>query len=308
MAFAPPRDEVRLQAFYERNTKYDPAPVPTPLDASAAMEFVEAKITLTLPPEKMRKLMKLVVFYDLHQAADLFSNMLQGGESQSADIYRSCFCLIALAWIGDPVRRSQAQQYYHALQDRANVELHRQILLEVVEAFGPREGTGSHRRWIQSAVATLEERLHREQAASNTAAATLAEEQINTLTEYLAIQLALADRAFTIRDRIEAMPPTAQIAPLSALSLATARGSTPQLSYWASMRILRLPAALRLQIAEEFYTAGVAQVTEPLLHARALRAAEFFGLQLPEPEAKWLAGQPDAGVDPLVLRPRYYPA
>jgi hypothetical protein len=33
------------------------------------------------------------------------------------------------------------------------------------------------------------------------------------------------------------------------------------------------------------------------------RAGEYFGYSLPEPDPTWLAGQPDAGTDPLVLCP-----
>ena len=138
--------------------------------------------------------------------------------------------------------------------------------------------------------------------------ATLMEEKANALTEYAAIQLVHADEAFALRARIDAMPPAGQIAPLVALSLSAVRESTPQLSYWASMRLLRLPAVLKPTIGEEFSLAAVAHAGDDLVRARALRAAEYFGLTLAEAASKWLANQPDAGVDPLVLRPHYYPA
>ena len=114
------------------------------------------------------------------------------------------------------------------------------------------------------------------------------------------------DRAFSRRQRIDAMAPPAQIQPLVAYSLSTLKESSPQLSYWASMRLLRLDAALRSQIAGEFLAASSAHSSDDLIRARALRAAEYFGSALTEEDRKWLAGQTDTGTDPLALRPRYY--
>jgi hypothetical protein len=306
MAPALPRDEDRLQAFYDTQTKYHPAPVPTPLDRDTAIAFVNAKANDTTAPEKMRKLVRLAVFYDLQETAAAFSGILRGNESQSADIFRSSFGLIALAWIGEAVRQPGMQQYFHTLEGRADVELHRDIMLEVVEAFGPREGTGFHRQWIQSAIVAFQEKLRQEQAAHNIPGAKLMQEKINGLNEYLNIQLALVDRALSIRHRIDAMTPPRQIQPLVAYSLSIMTENSPQLSWWASMRLLRSPATLHNQVAAEFYAAGSARPGEVLMRARGLRAAQYFGYGLPEPDSQWLAGQPDTGTDPLVLRPHYY--
>lgn len=301
MTPAAPLDEKRLQAYYQTNTKYQSAPVPTPLDRSSAITFVNTHANAA-PPDKLRKLMQLAVFYDLQETAAAFYGLLKGGENQSIDIFRSAYGLIAFAWIGDPGRQAGAREYFHALQGRADVDLHRAIMLEVVEAFGLPEGTGSHRQWIQTAIGSLQGRLQ--------PGVTVAQEKVKRLTEYLNIQLPLVDRTLLIRQRIEAMTPQQQIQPLVAYSLAIMKENTPPLSYWASMRILRLPTTLREPIAAEFYAAisGLSGRTgEDLYRARALRAAQYFGHRLSEEDSQWLAGQPDAGTDPLVLRPRFYP-
>jgi hypothetical protein len=152
----------------------------------------------------------------------------------------------------------------------------------------------------------IQGRLRQEQAAPNIPDARLMQEKINALTEYLNIRLVLADRALLIRRRIDASVPPAQVQPLVAYSLAMVTESTPQLSYWAAMRLLRLPS-LNRQIAAEFYAAGSARPGDDLIRARALRAAQYFGYALPEAERQSLAGQPDTGTDPLVLRPHFYP-
>ena len=194
-----PSDESRLQAYYDTEAKYHPDPVPTPLDRAAAIAFVNGRVNTTTPSGKLRKLMRVAVFYDLHETAAVFAKVLRDGESQAIDVYRAAFCLIALAWVGDAAQQEFAQQYFHALQGRADAEEHRDNLLEVVEAFGPREGTEPHRRWIQGAIATLEGRLRQEQIARDNPRATLTREQINSLTEHLSIELPAVDEEFVIR-------------------------------------------------------------------------------------------------------------
>jgi hypothetical protein len=301
-------DEKVLQAYYETAGKYHMSPVPTPLERASAITFVNNKANRATPPDEMRKLMRLAVFYDLRETAPAFSNVLTGRESQRADVLRSALCLVALAWIGDPGQQASAQEYYRGLQDRADVDLDRNLILEVVEAFGPREGTGSYRQWIQTRIADLQRRLRQEEAGNNIRGSKLVEEKINALTEHLNIQVALVDRAFSIRQRVEASGK--QITLLVGYSLANIAESTPQLSFWASMRLLRMQETLRAQIAGEFYTAasviGSADPGGNLVKVRALRAAEYFGYPLPELDRRWLTSQPDNGADPLVLRPQYY--
>lgn len=300
MVPASTRDDERLQRYYDIQAKYHPDPVPAPLDRATAIAFVNARASRDTPLDKMRKLVRLAVFYNLQETAAAFNSALTGGERQPADVTRSALALVALAWIAP---QSRYQEYYHSLQDRANIDLHREIMLEVVEAFGPREGTGYHRQWIQGAIRSLESHLKQEQADQNIPAAKLSQEKINALTEYLNLQLARVDRTFAIRQRTEAAAPSTQIAPLVALSLATIPEATPQLSYWASMQLLRLASTSRDRIAAEFLSQATARLGQDLVRARALRAAEFLGQVLPESDRQWLAGQPDTGTDPLVLRP-----
>ena len=304
MAPTVPTDVERLQRYYDTSSKYFLAPVPAPLDRAVAIAFVNGNVSRTTSPEKMRKLMRLAVFYDLRETALTFIGALTGAEQDPADFLRSGLALIALAWIGDQSQQSRAQEYYRVLQSRANVDLHRDIMLEVVEAFGPREGTGAHRQWIQAAIRSLEERRRQEQANRNVQGANLAEEKIKALSEYLNIQLARVDRAFALRQMIESLAPAGQIAQLVPLSLATTPESTPQLVFWASMRLIRLAQTAREQIAAAF-SAHAAELVRPgqeLFRARALRAAEFFGHPVAAPDSAWLGGHPDTGADPLVLR------
>ena len=102
------------------------------------------------------------------------------------------------------------------------------------------------------------------------------------------------------------MPPATQIQPLVAYALETLNDSTPELSFWASMRLLAFDAALRSNVAAEFSAAAAANAKDDLIRARALRAAAYFGAALTESDHQWLEHQPDPGVDPLVLRPQRY--
>jgi hypothetical protein len=305
MAPIPSHDDERLERYYDTATKYHPAPVPTPLERARAIAFVNSKVDRAAPPARLRKLMRLAVFYDLRETAGAFAALLTGGENQPEDIVRSALAVIALAWIGDPGQQGRAQGYYHALQDRANVDQQRDLMLEVVEAFGPREGTGYHRQWIQNSVAGLGERFRQANAAHDIPGAKLLQEKINALTEYLNIQLARVDRAFSLRQRIEAVDAPTQVKPLVALSIANTPEATPPLSYWASMRLLRLGPIAGGRIAAEFSSqaAALARAGQEFFGARALRAAEYFGYAPAEPDDQLLASQPDTLTDPLVLRP-----
>jgi len=305
---APADDHLRLQTYLALDPKYRPTPVPTPLDRAVAVAFVNGNVTRMTTPDRMRRLMAVAVFYDLRETARTFAGILTGSESAPDDISRAALALIALAWIGSEAEQAEAQGYFHALQRRANHELHRDLMLEVVEAFGPREGTAAQRQWVQSAIRGLEAEQRRAESAKDVRAARLAAEKINALTEYLSIELARVEREFERRRGISAQEPPLQVQPLVDLAVAAARGSTPQLLHWSSMRLLRLSGALHPQIADEFRRRAEALVTDDnaLFRARALRAAEYFGTSLSELERQAAPSESDPGVDPLVLRPSWF--
>lgn len=301
----PSRDAERLQRYLETDSKHNPSPVPTPLDRGRAVQLIGSETNPAAPPAKLRKLMRLAVFYDLRETAGSFAGLLGGGESEPEDIARSALALIALAWVGDPGQRARAQEYYHGLQDRADIDRQHDAMLEVVEAFGPREGTGYHRRWVQTAIGSLTEGLKSAQAGHNVAAAKLAQEKINGLTEYLNLQLTRVDRTFSLRQRIEAADAPTEVKPLVTLVLANTPEATPPLSYWAAMRLLRLGPVVGGQIAAEFSSqaAALTRADQQLYRARALRAAQFFGVAPAESDQEFLDSHPDTLTDPLVLRP-----
>src|SRR5258705_9341792 len=105
MAPAQPNDLERLQSYYDTPTKYQPAPVPAPLDRGAAIAFVNSRANQATSPEKMRKLMRLAIFYDLRETAAAFIGVLTGAESQPDAIIRSPLALMPLPWVGGPARQ-----------------------------------------------------------------------------------------------------------------------------------------------------------------------------------------------------------
>src|SRR5262245_28330801 len=100
MSAAQADDQLRLQNYYTAETKYQPTPVPTPLDRGAAVAFINANVTPTISPDRMRKLMRVAVFYNLGETAAAFRNVLTGRESAPTEIARAALAIIALAWIG----------------------------------------------------------------------------------------------------------------------------------------------------------------------------------------------------------------
>ncbi len=306
-------DEQRLTAYLNAESKYKIAPIPTPIDLAVATRFVNNRVSDRLSPERMSKLARLAILYDLKATAPAFLGVLKSTEKSIADYHRSAWALIALAWIGsqDDLRRSQA--YLHQLQSRASVWENRLIMLDATEAFGPTEGTDKHRSWVQEEIGRRKSLISQYQTQNKQNEARGVQNQIDELEEHLNVRVATVDRSNAIRSSVLGLPIEARISRLAAIYVGT-EPSTPALSSWSAFTLVRVAKqdmANSSKIASQFATlAKQHQRSESdrnaqsdLIGARSLRAVEYFGQPLNEPDRLWLKNQEDTGFDLLALRP-----
>lgn len=316
----PLKDEERLALYLEAESKYFVVPILTPLDRTTAIRFVIEQVTLKQTVEKMRKLSRLAIFYNLKETAPVFGNLLQRNEQQLSDYQRSALAIIALAWIGDDKQRQAAQSYFHSLQDRANVQQLRDIMLEATDALGPAEGTGNHRRWVEAEVTRLNALAQQYQEQSKHNEEQGIQIQIDELEDHLHTKVVVVEKSNTVRQALLALPAETQLPRLATLYIGDTADATPELSFWSAMMLLRLAeqgGSMRENIAREFlHLAQQYERKDPqwqahidLLRARCLRAVEYFAPPLVGPNHTWLLNQEDHGTDLLALRPHWkYPA
>lgn len=304
-------DEQRLVSYLNADSKYQVVPIPSPIDLTTAIKFVNDHVSERLSPEKMSKLARLAIFYDLKTTAPAFIALLKNTEKKTADYHRSAWALIALAWIGSADQLRTSQSYLHQLQERANVWESRLIMLEATEAFGPAEGTDKHRSWVLKEIERLKSQMNQYQAQNKSNEAQGVQNQIDELEEHLTLRVTAVDRSNAVRSSVLNLATDARISRLAALYLGT-EPATPALSTWAGFTLPRIGKQVSAEkIAAHFATVaqqfqrpddeGNAQAA--LRRARCLRAVEFFGKALNESDSQWLKTQKDAGTDLLALRP-----
>jgi hypothetical protein len=144
--------------------------------------------------------------------------------------------------------------------------------------------------------------------------------QIDELQEHLNIWAASVDKANEVRRAIQASPVEGRIPRLAALYVGATGDSTPELSFWSAMTLIRLAsqgpnfteatARAFLGLASGYEKVDAQwQAQFDLSRARCLRAASFFGQILDEANLRWLAAQKDPGTDLLASRPDWrYPS
>jgi outer membrane PBP1 activator LpoA protein len=310
-------DQDRLMAYLGTNPKYFATPVPTPLAKSVVVEFLSAALKSPQSPESLRKLVRLAVFYDAREVAPAFQALLREHDRAPVDTAKAALAIMALSWIGDDQQKQKSQSYFESLLKGFPDQRHRNSMLEASDALGPREGTQALRAWIQQGIAQLRSNLERHRQQKQADEAESSEDQIDELEEFIAVDIDAQDRANEIRKLIEAAPSADESIPrIELLYIGEAPDATPRLSDWAAMELVRVADPTRnyrARIAEEFVSIsqrypsvqGKQRTQAALFRARSLRAAAFFGHQLNEPDSSWLAKQPDAGSDPLALRPNW---
>jgi hypothetical protein len=318
MAQALTQDEQRLRGYLNTSIKYHVVPVPAPLDRNAAVAMVRREVTPQQTVDKMRKLMRLAVFYDLQETADVFGALLNRQEKDAQSVVRSALAIRALAWIGTNQQRLFAENYFNHLLGIARVGPHRSELLAAADELGSGQAIANLKSWVSQAIRREQARLTEAKAKKNQAAKEGTEDRIDELEDFIASDVAAVEEGIGTRRKVIGSPGfQGQVSYPVSLYLEEAEEATPSLAYWAAMYLIRVAqqaAQMPPAIAQEFYHRAASQerAGDPqegvVVRGRALRAAEFFGLKLDDANRAWLSRQPDEGTDPLALRPNWnYP-
>ncbi|MCP4248189.1 MAG: hypothetical protein GY778_14180 [bacterium] len=310
-----PQDADRIAHFLGATAKYALAPVPTPLDRAAAADYIQEHLDKDLPIKQTRRLVRLAIFYGLGDTAEDFSGLLTRTELEAEDYRRSAQALVALAWIGDPQQRNQAQQYFHRMLKRAEVPRDVAEMERVCDAFGTPKDVAQLKEWVKAEADKQRDALAEHEQNKEDDQAEIVGNRLASLEEYLLIDVPRLEQANATRSEVEALTGPPRIQRLTELYVDVLAKSTERLSFWAAMKLLRLAgqgpsgqgaiAARFEKLAEEYDRKGQAggQRIVDLYRARCLRAKEFFGEALDQKQRDWLDKQEDAGADPLALRP-----
>lgn len=319
MADGQAQDEQILQRYLGADFKRGVAPVPAELDRATVLDCIGNEVTDTQVIGRMKRLVRLAVYYDLNDAAGTFSDLLSKNESQPDETKRSVLALIALAWIGDDGQRKEAQNYYHSMLRWTPVERFTPWMEQVCDALGPDEGTDHLREWIEKEADSKQSEMDKLEQAGDDVAARGTRLKLLSLKEYLGTRIPRLDRINAARAAIEGKPGrTSRLPELIKYYVDTSTISWSEMSYWCAMKLMRYANAdpnLRPKIAAEFMKRAKAydrhdnserQYEFDLNRSKALWAAEFFGAEFDEEDRKWLDQRKDGGSYVLVRRPNWW--
>jgi len=307
----------RLAGYLAANAKYNVVPPPAIENRAEAVRFVREHLTSTQSLGNLRKLSRLAVFYQLSETSGGFENLLTEKEADATGVPKAAVLLVTLAWIGNETQvANAAQEYLRQLENRADIESQRQLILEVCQALGSPAAIAQHRQWVTTHMQAAQrqladaEREHRDRQVSGL------RNEVDELEEYLGGDVARTESEIALRQRILQLSPTEQISRLARLYLETEDYATPALAYWAGITLLRMSSRapdLRAHIARTFVERArehekpvdPGDEEHELVRAKALRAAQLFGASFDTQQLNWLHTQRDTGSDLLAWRPQW---
>ena len=150
----------RLAGYLAANAKYNVVPPPAIENRAEAVRFVREHLTSTQSLGNLRKLSRLAVFYQLSETSGGFENLLTEKEADATGVPKAAVLLVTLAWIGNETQvANAAQEYLRQLENRADIESQRQLILEVCQALGSPAAIAQHRQWVTTHMQAAQRQL-----------------------------------------------------------------------------------------------------------------------------------------------------
>ncbi len=311
----------RLDAYLEADTRYDVAPIPTPLDQLVAEPVCISRITPDAELQVIERLADLTSFHTYRRTAPQWKTIIaRPYESSAQDYRRSAAAMMALAWLGEDDQRAHALNHYNGLLGRADPAKAQEPMFKACWALAPADGAAGLRAWARREADRLGAELKHTDPNQAPGAVRTLESRQDMLLQFANLDTARLDRDLAARREIEAMPTPARARRLARVYARLDPAPSTELVWWAALTLNRLPAA-EPKAAEVIQTEFIAiaeahkgehgerQPQMDAIRARAIRASRYFG-GVPQPsDLIWAAKQPDPGIDLLVLRPDWeYPA
>lgn len=311
----------RLDAYLEADTRYDVAPIPTPLERVVAEPVCISRITPGAELQVIERLADATSFHDFRKTSPQWKAIIaRPYESSPQDYRRSAAAIMALAWLGEPDERAHALNHYTGLLGRADPAKAQDSMAKSCWALAPADGAAGLRAWARREADRLGAELKHTDPNQAPGAVQTLESRQDMLMQFANLDTARLDRDFAARREIEAMPTPARARRLARMYARLDPAPSPDLVWWAALTLNRLPA-LEPKAAEviqaEFITIADSQKGEhgdlqpqfDAIRARSIRACRYFGGVSQPEDLIWAAKQPDPGTDLLVLRPDWeYPA
>lgn len=291
-----------LETFVFSPDQFLTEDVPLGLDPLVVAKFVQLRINRTTAVRALFQLLKVVDFYDVHEAADHLLPLLDKREPGPDAVLRSAVITRIIAIVGQPQHRDAARQYYLHLAGRADgLDVLDQLIL-VYEALMPDPAADPK---------PVADKLDVRAKALRTSTDPTARRDLQAVENSIN-QLQRAQRAGAIKAKVIALADrNARLDEEVKTYLTLQYGFGEFLPIWAARRLRRetwapqpadqVKRAPDPKLREDVIAAlrralplidKVPHLTEPernVLTVTDLHAIEFFGGQISDPERQFLA-------------------
>lgn len=304
-----------LEQFVFGKDPFSLEKIPRGLSAEVVAEFVTQRIDAEVELESLRRVEKLIDFYDAYEAAEHLIFLLEYTPAAPAAALHPTVAARIIAKSGTTQGRALAAEHYLRLAPQANTVAALQELIGLYAELS----TDADAAPIRDRVSFKIQELRAEPESAPTRL------EILDLKEQVSLALARAEQAAEIKRKILDMKDrSARIAEEIKMYLTIKYGYLEYLQPWAARRLRREewgehPAeqetrvdnsSLRKEIAVVFRKAVSSLDSAPTLspeeakymRIRALRAVEFFGGELSPEELVFLATSGGEQMDTLSNR------
>jgi hypothetical protein len=287
-----------IEVFIFHPDQFGKELIPRRQSPEELVRFIDEHIDRSTPVDALRQTEKVVNFYDLQETASFFEHMLDQREAQPDDVLRSILFTRIVASVGLPPDREFARRYYLFLIPRASTVEMFVELAATYEAIGSTADTTP----LVAAIARKAGSIDKSNPQSTHEAADL--DRLGNYTLPRAVLLNQEkDRVFNIPGRAVRIEREVDLY----LGL---RSSYPGMSGYAARRLRRevwaeqpaqqiyradsnrrreeLVAAFRAAIPRVEAGNDLPESAKTIMIRACLRAIDFFGGELSEPEQEQL--------------------
>jgi hypothetical protein len=262
-----------LNAYIGADEKYFVSPLPVHLERPMVSERIIKELSTVPDHRKMSRLTKLASFYNTRNASESFRKLLEPSEGTTLDMRVALYAIQAIGWIGNETDQQFAVQTLAKLMNRTRPDkTARREVLATFKSWGPRLNLDQLIAWLNYEHTNLKSSLQAAHQQKNEPEAEDIEDELDSLEYFVKREITIAQQENQIRSAVDAMVPDDRYKPLTRLYLEDSDGSSPEISYWAALSLVRLSKTepqLRPRIAQafvelsrEFLEPSVAQVPD----------------------------------------------
>lgn len=286
------------EGFVFHSDEYSRDLIPRRLNTAEVAMFIESRIDNSTRLVPLQQAEKLVDFYDLQEVVPHFERLLNRQETTATDLTRSAIEVRIVARVGTPAACEFARAYYSYLAQRAETTALLDLLISVYEALGSAADPKPLAAAISQRLQTLEPQVKAHPDLIHEVQA------LERMSNYTLPRTVQANQA---KDRVRSIQnPAQRIEEEINIYLGLKPGFPEILPAWAARRLRReiwadhpeqqtvradnparrseIVAAFRAALGRIESNQTMPQTQKDFLVGSCLRAVEFFGGALSEPE------------------------